>query len=49
MTQPNDLKPQLKKMDFLKILTSDPTPLAEIKEKLANFRDYGLHLKDSKD
>ncbi len=35
MTQPNDLKPQLKKMDFLKILTSDPTPLAEIKEKLA--------------
>ena len=35
MTQPNNLKPQLKKMDFLKILTSDPTPLAEIKEKLA--------------
>ena len=35
MTQPNDLKPQLKKMDFLKILTSDPTPLVEIKEKLA--------------
>ena len=35
MSQPNNLKPQLKKMDFLKILTSDPTPLAEIKEKLA--------------
>lgn len=35
MTQPNNLKPQLKKMDFLQILTSDPTPLAEIKEKLA--------------
>ena len=35
MTQPNNLKPQLKKMDFLKILTGDPTPLAEIKEKLA--------------
>lgn len=40
MTQPNNLKPQLKKMDFLKILTSDPTPLAEIKEKLAETRRF---------
>ena len=46
-SEPQSGSPFLKAEGAIEVLY--PSELDEIKEKLANFRDYGLHLKDSKD